>query len=152
VVWEAALFRVCTDNALFLPSFPISNMNDSELENTAMAPTRWIEFCRRVEAQDVNDHRAILDPQTRILEESICSRFQACRIFMVPGGRYLVTYSSRIPPGNISVFDFCSISKGDCKLIASVGLPVEIEYRGWTVFTVQATVDGVGLTIFLSNM
>jgi hypothetical protein len=63
VVWVAALLRVCIDNDLFLPSFPISEMSDLELEKAAMAPhhdplsSRWVEFCLSVKERDmpVND-------------------------------------------------------------------------------------------------
>jgi hypothetical protein len=43
--WVAALHRICLDNTLFLPSFPIPDMSDLELERAAMAPRRWIELC-----------------------------------------------------------------------------------------------------------
>ena len=36
VVWEAALHRVCLDNAIFLLSFPISDMSILEIEKAAM--------------------------------------------------------------------------------------------------------------------
>ena len=43
-VAASALHRICLDNALFLPSFPIPlDMSDLELEQAAMAPHRWIE-------------------------------------------------------------------------------------------------------------
>ena len=63
--------------------------------------------------------------------------------FLVPGGRYLVRYST----GGISVFDLGYTSSSDCKLIASVG--VDHTYTGgYGHFKVQATPDGLGLTIF----
>ena len=60
VVWVAALHRVCLDNTLFLPSFPISGMSDLEIEKAAMGPRMWIEFCSTLEKQHHNDPCAIL--------------------------------------------------------------------------------------------
>jgi hypothetical protein len=61
----------------------------------------------------------------------------------VPGGRYLVCFSS----DGISVLDLGYTSSADCKLIASVG--TEGRYKPCKV---QATPDGMGLTIFFSNV
>ena len=150
VVWVAALHRVCLDNTLFLPSFPISEMSDSEIEKTAMGPRRWIELCDAFEKQHHNDPGAILHPRaTRIMNDSLATYFdfEIFLFFIVPGGRYLVSCS---PEGqSLSVLDLGYTSSGDCKLIASVRL--EGRYDNWSQFRVQATPDGMGLTIFLSN-
>jgi hypothetical protein len=143
VVWVAALHRVCIDNTLFLPSFPISDMSDSELEKTAMAPRRWIELCRRLEKQDINDLRP---RATRFFDESIGPQLQTCQSFIVPGGRYLVRNS----PRSISVLDLGYTSSADCKLIASVVLDVAV--YGWNLLAVQATPDGKGLIVILSKL
>ena len=47
IVWVSALHRacVCLDSTLFLPSSPIPDMTDLELERAAMFPHRWIELC-----------------------------------------------------------------------------------------------------------
>ena len=42
VVWVAALHRVCFDNTLFLPSFPISDMSDLEIER-AVRPVKPLD-------------------------------------------------------------------------------------------------------------
>ena len=128
-------------------------MSDLELEKTAMAPRRWIEFCRRLEKRDPNDPGAVLRPRgTKYhLDVSIGTELQTCQFFIVPGGRYLVIYSPRISHGSdsISVLDLRYSSSADCKLIASVEL--KAEYEGWITFTVQATPDGMGLSIFLCS-
>ena len=145
VVWVAALHRVCFDNVLFLPSFPISDMSDLEIENAAMGPRRWIELCSAYEKQILNDPAAILRPRlTRIIDHLFATEvdFGTTGFFMVPGGRYLIKSS----PGNISVLDLGYTSNADCKLIASV----EPE-GGCDVFAVYTTPDGMGLTIYSSN-
>ena len=143
VVWMAALHRVCLDNTLFLPSFPIPDMSDLELENAAMAPRRWIELCGALEKQLLNDPGAKLRPRaTRSINDSLATEIYT-EIFIVPGGRYLV----RSSPNGISVLDLCYSSSAEYKLIASVG-------RDWAgggnTCIVQATPDGMGLIIFSS--
>ena len=59
--------------------------------------------------------------------------------FIVPGGRYLVSYSDV----NISVLDLGYTSSADCNVIASVGLEGDDKD-----VIVQATSDGMGLIIF----
>ena len=123
VVWVAALHRVCFDNTLFLPSFPISDMSVLELEKAAMAPRRWIEFCGAFEKQHLNDDPdAILCPRSkRFIKDSlklvIKVDYSATEIFIVPGGRYLVCCS---PNNGISVLDLDYTSNANCNLIASV--------------------------------
>jgi hypothetical protein len=142
----AALHRVCLDNTLFLPSFPISDMSDSEseIEKAVTGPRRWIELCSAFEKQHLNDNGAILRPRaTRIINNWLTTEVDHFSdFFIVPGGRYLVISS----PAGISVLDLGYTSSSDCKLIASIGPPVEGEYRD---IIVQATPDGMGLTIFL---
>ena len=125
-------------------------MSDLEIEKAAMGPGRWIELCSAFEKRHLNHPGAILCPRaTRIINDSLGIEFdyENTRFFIVPGGRYLV---SHWPDGHgISVLDLGYTSSADFKLIASVGL--EGEYDIWYPFKVQATPDGMGLTIFSSN-
>ena len=123
-------------------------MSDLEIEKAAMGPRRWIELCGGFKKQDLNDPGAILHPRsTRIINDSFATKvgYENTLIFIVPGGRYLVSYSA----DGISVLDLGYTSSADCKLIASVG--VGGIYGGYSHFRVQATPDGMGLTIFSSN-
>ena len=100
VVWVAALHRVCLENALFLPSFPISDMSNLELEKSAMAPRRWIELCGTFkQPKSVSDPGAILRPRaTRIIDGSFPTEvnYDDTEISIVPSGRYLLSYSPDI--------------------------------------------------------
>jgi hypothetical protein len=151
VVWVAALHRVCLDNTLFLPSFPISDMSDLEIENAAMGPHRWIELCGVFEKQHLNDPGAVLHPRaTRIINYSLATDidYDHTEIYIVPGGRYLLNHS---PGHSFSVLDLGYTSSADCKLIASIRLEGEYHddfYR----LTVHATPDGMGLTFLSSNV
>ena len=145
VVWVAALHRVCFDNALFLPSFPISDMSDLEIENAAMRPRRWIELCSVYEKQILNDPAGILRPRsTRIIDDLFVTAGdedgdEIPQIFITPGGRYLVSYSDV----NISILDLGYTSSVDCNVIASVGLEGDDKE-----VIVQATSDGMGFDNF----
>ena len=154
VVWVAALHRVCLDNTLFLPSFPISDMSDLELERSAMAPRRWIELCDAFKKQHINDFGTLpLRPVRNINLNALTATpkhdHARTQLFLVPGGRYLVTSS----PEALSVLDLGCTSlenadSADCKLIATVRLEDRYFYR---TCVVQATPDGMGLVIFLSH-
>ena len=133
MVWVAALQRVCLDNALFLPSFPIPDMNDLELERAAMAPRRWIDLCtsRAFRKQRSNDFTKMLHTRTRIIKETVNS------LFIVPGGRYMVTSGK-----DLSLWDLGYVSTVECKLVASFGQEGHFSLR-----EVQPTSDGKGLVI-----
>ena len=140
----AALHRVCVDNTLFLPSFPISDMSDSEIEKAAMGPRRWIELCSRFQEDRHNDDCVVLCPRaTRVIDDSFSTEHFGTGLFIVPGGRYLVGYTD----DSISVLDLGYTSSADCKIIASVEL--EVKYPDHNIcFLVQTTPDGMGLAIF----
>jgi hypothetical protein len=130
IVWVAALHRVCLDNTLFLPSFPIPDMSDLELERAAMAPRRWVELTGK---QRSNDFSEMLHPRTT----RIINNGDNLRLFIVPGGRYLVTAGN-----GLFVWDLGYVSSIDCKLVASVGLGCHHDICG-----IQATSDGKGLIL-----
>ena len=122
-------------------------MSDLELEMAAMAPRRWIELCGAFEKQPLNDPGARLRPRvTRSIDDSLATEVNFDRgthIFVVPGGRYLVTSSNN----GISVLDLGYTSSADFKLIASVD-PEGKESGIWgNTCIVQATPDGMGLII-----
>ena len=120
-------------------------MSDLEIENAAMGPRRWIELCGAYEKQHLNDPAAMLCPLgTRFIHHLFATEvdFEFTNLFIVPGGRYLVTSSL----DNISVLDLGYTSSADCKLIASV----EPE-GGSDTCIVQPTPDGMGLAIYSAN-
>ena len=139
-----ALHRVCFDNTLFLPSFPIPDMTVVELEHAAMRPRRWIEFCTAFEKQHLNDSGAGPRPSTtRIIERPPVAQMNLnSDLFIVPGGRFLVGHSNH----GIFIWDLGYTSSTDCKLIASV----KRESESYT-YMVQATLDGIGLIILSSQ-
>ena len=116
-------------------------MSDLEIEKAAMGPRRWIELCGAYERQHLKDPSAILCPRSTKIINDLVPTERHTKFFLVPGGRYLV----RSTPSGISVLDLGYASSGDCKLIASVGVDFSVVPDGDKV---QATPDGMGLTIF----
>ena len=120
-------------------------MSDLEIEKAAMGPRRWIELCRAYEKLQLHNPPAMLYPRTtRIIDDSFTTEVRSANtdLFIVPGGRYLVSSS----PDNISILDLGYTSSADCKLIASVG-----PEGGSNTCLVQPTPDGMGLVIYSSN-
>ena len=123
-------------------------MSDSEIEKAAMGPRMWIELCDAYKC--FIESGAILCPRsTRIINDLFPTEVTVdsfyTDFFMVPGGRYLVSSS---PENIISILDLGYTSSSDGKLIASVELPVKDVSSS---IKVQATPDGLGLTIFSST-
>ena len=129
------LHQVCVDNALFLPSFPIIDMSDLELERAAMGPRKWIDLCGALQKEDSAFSEMSYPRKTRTIEDGGESHF-----FIVPGGRYLVTAGICL-----SIWDLGYVSNVDCKLVASVRLEGHCH-----IFMVQPTPDGKGLVILIS--
>ena len=102
---------------------------------------RWIRLYAVATERDFNHSSTTLRPKTsRIIRDPFVKSDSAddTELFLVPGGRYLVRYSS----GGLCVWDLGYTSNADYKLLASVG-PEGGTYR----CMVNATSDGMGFTI-----
>ena len=144
VVWLAVLHRVCLDNTLFLPSFPMPDMSDLELEQASIAPHKWIELCGASKKQHPGDPGAILYPRTtRIIRDVAMPPMPY--LFLVPGGRYLVVAANK----RLFVWDLGYVSDAYCKLIASGDIGLNGGSHFESSYMVQATPDGMGLIILV---
>ena len=88
-------------------------MSDLENEKATMGPRRWIKLCRMYGRQSRYNHALKLSPRaTRIIVDLFATevRYAATKIFIVPGGRYLVISS----PDYISVLDLGYTSSANC--------------------------------------
>ena len=116
-------------------------MSDVELEQAALGPHRWISLCSTFAKQHRNDSDAVLRPlKKRIIRNP--HSFDA-NIFLVPGGRYLVSYSF----DRICVWDLGYTSNADPKLLASL----ERNGRGSAV-GINTTSDRMGLIIIVQSL
>ena len=136
-MWIAALQRVCLDNTLFLPSFPISDRSDLELERAAVAPRRWIELCGAFQKHPNEVGAGIPYPRTT---RFIKVADDQSHLFIVPGGRYLVSAGD-----GLFVWDLGYVPTAECKLVASVGVGSDFMFC-----KVQGTADGMGLVLLTS--
>ena len=146
VVWLAVLHRVCLDNTLFLPSFPMSDMSDLELEQASIAPHKWIELCGTSKKQYPGESGVILRPRTtRIIRDVDITPDDVPYLFLVPGGRYLVVAANK----RLFVWDLGYVSDACCTLIASCGVGVTSGSHLSYYCMVEATLDGMGLIILV---
>lgn len=88
-MWIHALHRICIDNQLFRPSFPIQTMSDIDLEKAATAPLRWIAISKFTQCRT----RRIIRRPARFSELEKPNYSDEIYPYLVPGGRYLVTSS-----------------------------------------------------------
>ncbi|KAF8167199.1 hypothetical protein B0H34DRAFT_669698 [Crassisporium funariophilum] len=88
-VWLDAFNRLCSDNSVLWTSFPISEMSLLELESAAMGPARFTAAIRKAHI-----NRLAVLPSHLIHAPLRSPEFVSvsCKnIFLIPGGRYLVT-------------------------------------------------------------
>ena len=136
IVWIEALHRVCRDNTLFIPSFPIPDMSDVELERAATAPHRWINLCAALAKKQTIFCTRPNPKATRFLTAPRPNIHN----FLVPGGRYLLSHSLN----RMEIWDLGYTPRAECKLLASI----ELEYRPAN-YMYSTTPDGMGLIIVL---
>ena len=106
-------------------------MSDVELEQAALAPHRWISL-----AKQRPNVSAVLHPsKKRIIRNPHSLQTD---IFLVPGGRYLVSCSI----DRLCLWDLGYTSNADSKLLASLG-PNARPFS----FRINTTSDCMGLTI-----
>ena len=111
-------------------------MSDVELEQTAIRTRRWTTSFA---TQGLGDSEKKSFPTTtRVIDDSLIEG--EGKLFLVPGGRYLV--GSCLVAQRLGVWDLGYLSSADCKLIASVE-------SGDCLGGVQATPDGMGLVIYM---
>ncbi|KAF6757439.1 hypothetical protein DFP72DRAFT_234275 [Ephemerocybe angulata] len=91
-LWKYVLHAVCHRHSLFVPSFPIDDMNIGELQRAALGPHRWSKLLER-NALPLVDKKSgpLLEPLVE--NDYPFGITTASRQFLVPGGRFLVIAS-----------------------------------------------------------
>ncbi|KAF8802596.1 hypothetical protein BYT27DRAFT_7172643 [Phlegmacium glaucopus] len=143
VVWIHALMRICHENSLFLPTFPIPDMSDAELECAATAPLRWIALS----SSKVRNNDGVLPPRrTRFIKNPFALMLKVpdptggSDLYLVPGGRYLVT--STLDYLGVWDLGYCS----DRDMSSNMKLWVAMA-QYLANFCVHPTLDGLGIRI-----
>ena len=115
-------------------------MSDLELEQAAIAPYKWIKLCADFSKQHSLD-QTLLPRTTKKIQDPLGDTdlpTSGSRLFLVPGGRYLVRYS----PDGMGVFDLGYTPNADPKLLASVG-----PEGGSPLCLINSTLDRMGLIL-----
>lgn len=155
IVWIEALRQICLANAVFLPTFPLDKMSLAELEHAAMAPYKWMALSSARDGSAsrtaLNTHRMrFLSP---LAAESLDSDemdtaeeddFEVRSLFLVPGGRYLVTFAWRW----VCVWDIGFAPHPENDYIHRPIAMVKMDLH--STHLVHASPDGQALRIFIS--
>ncbi|KAF8156069.1 hypothetical protein B0H34DRAFT_520178 [Crassisporium funariophilum] len=116
IVWLDAMNRMCMDNEVFRPTFPVSSMSILQLEIRHTAITEVV-------------HPDINEP----------GRFSS--VYLVPGGRYLVSFAHR----------WLAVRDLGAPLHFGYLQPLAVEpTRFFGTFLVHATPDGSSLRIMIA--
>ena len=120
-----------------MPTFPIHDMSQSALEYAATGPDRFLRAATNCNLPDPRSHHIIRRKHHEFFE-----------IYIVPGGRYLVTADST----TIAVWDL-GIPGLSSKFSQITTQPISVLPRHpefWVaILLVHPTDDGQGLTIFI---
>ncbi|KAJ3518099.1 hypothetical protein NMY22_g13827 [Coprinellus aureogranulatus] len=125
-VWMAALDRACDEHGIYKPSFPMEKMSTTELEHAVAAPRRFVKAVEDLPWA----HPRELPPYQKVLGQLTAplnangepeERFYAGSAFLVPGGRFLVTFGSHVCLWDLG-YNATSQSPGTPPLIAAVKL------------------------------
>ncbi|KAF6757437.1 hypothetical protein DFP72DRAFT_891147 [Ephemerocybe angulata] len=88
-LWKYVLHAVCRRHFVFLPSFPIDDMNATELQRAALGPYRWGKLLERNSRHSVKKENLALVRPMKENDYPLRTTRQSKK-FLVPGGRYLV--------------------------------------------------------------
>lgn len=135
IIWVDLLRRVCSDNSVFRPTFPIDQMCVTDLERAVFAPTRWLDHVMR------NNMKA-RGCCARTITPSENPYFQG--VYLVPGGRFLITFSEA---------DLCVWDLGYSSSTILKNTPIASASHIFNdIFAVVPTADGLGLRIFANTI
>ncbi|KAF8156985.1 hypothetical protein B0H34DRAFT_480094 [Crassisporium funariophilum] len=87
-IWRAALERVCYQNDVYFPSFPVSDMSRIELEYASMAPKRWAGLFSASQERTLPAARS---RRWTTFADGSREGLIVHKIYLIPGGRFLVT-------------------------------------------------------------
>ncbi|KAF8156063.1 hypothetical protein B0H34DRAFT_519878 [Crassisporium funariophilum] len=143
IVWLDAMNRMCMDNEVFRPTFPVSSMSILQLEYATTITRRWMtSACNGSKKNAEGRWRRIRHtPITEVVHPDINEPGRFSSVYLVPGGRYLVSFAQRW----LAVWDL------GAPLHFGYLQPLAVEpIRFFGTFLVHATPDGSGLRIMIA--
>ncbi|KAF6764469.1 hypothetical protein DFP72DRAFT_871968 [Ephemerocybe angulata] len=94
IVWLSVLDRICEHYGIFKPTFPFEEMSLAQLEHAAFSSSRFVKTVQRFDPGPLGDncapvyqHRTIKSPRNADGKG---------RLFLIPGGRFLLTSGTEI--------------------------------------------------------
>ena len=156
---------ICHKNMLFLLSFSIPDMSVGQLERAATTPFRWIALSSKDRKDDIPSHstnRIRIDTLigTRVDDFQYLKysdedgddgeglgirKFLSLSLYLVPGGRYLVTHGSH----NLSVLDLGCASDEDMSSDSRLARVWSTRVQHMKGLDVHPTPDGLGIRILI---
>lgn len=149
LIWDMALGIVCTRDALYRPSYPVTSMSVSQIQRAVMAPDLWNRRLR--------SGKPFVDAGMKTLSRSERSaqRRDYNRVYFVPGGRYLFEQAR----GNVSLWDLglpaLARDRGSKWEHPRIVDTIEVSHmtqhcdsKGWDI-VVHPSPDGAGLRVWI---
>ncbi|KAF9009919.1 hypothetical protein BDQ17DRAFT_1347142 [Cyathus striatus] len=139
-IWVLFLLRICSSSSVFLPSFPMESMSSKELERAVLVPEK---FTSLIKQQTLQQPGSLNPTMTR----TIRSEYPVWKVLLVPGGRFLITFSPRL----VSLWDL-GVDKDGWDVpeypMAKIDIRREMSnLDGLPQDMVHATTDGKGILI-----
>lgn len=136
-VWVNALMKMCYNNCAIPHSFSMSKMSLLELEYAVMGPERWLATISKAHSQKL----ALLHPYQahKSFRPSIYLSAHCTKIFLIPGGRYLLTLCG----GLVAMWDL-DVSGSSTKPLATVS--GHCQY-----FTANPSSNGLGIRVCITR-
>jgi hypothetical protein len=124
--WLKAIQRMCYENSLCVPSFPVDDMNLLEPEYAALAPRRWEILANSRKDSPLGDMLPVVKTQVVTTQN-----FFFYRLHLTPGGRFLVITSN--DDSSVSITTIASIP------------------NYYSYFAAHPIADQLGIRIFTNN-
>ncbi|KAF9001150.1 hypothetical protein BDQ17DRAFT_1358847 [Cyathus striatus] len=134
------LRKVCVQDSIFIPSFPMSTMGVSKLKSAVTGPHR---FLSALESKEPGSKLKVVTTKTLRLGPEF-GRDRIKDIFLVPGGRFLLVVFMH----KLALWDLSIISENPQPVASST---TRIQISDSSSHVVSTTIDGLGLRILFST-
>ncbi|KAJ8516844.1 hypothetical protein ONZ45_g5916 [Pleurotus djamor] len=147
IVWINAIRLVCAQRGIFTRSFPVKEMSLAQLEHAATSPFRFTNIIRKSTGSTTAQPVAIRLLQPRLPKDMSGENGVFDSSYLVPGGRFLLTRSSR------NLLQLWDLGYSADMMIKPESIASHHLGEGELQFDpdAQVTQDGQGLLVFLAS-